>query len=81
MMAQDAIGLVVEALSTKGLAVKMQKAFYLLRADSQWLPEVTKLRFLARDLANELQRPPTKAELRKRYDPGSRIDPSSLPNC
>ena len=32
MMAQDAMGLVVEALSTKGLAVNLQQAFYLLRA-------------------------------------------------
>ena len=69
MRAQDAIRLVVEALSTKELVGKLKIAFDLLRDDSQWPQDVTNLRVHAMALAYLLQRPPTKAELRKRYDP------------
>ena len=77
LRAQDAIRLAGEALS-KGLGKKMQKAFDLLRDDSQWPQDVTNLQIHAMVLAGELQRPPTKAELRKRYDPDRRIDPSKF---
>ena len=65
-MAQDAISLTVEALS-KGLGKKMQKAFDLLQDDSQWPQDIDKAARACHDLAAELQRPPTKAELRKRF--------------
>ena len=77
IMAQDAISLAVEALS-KGLGTKMQKAFDVLRDDSQWPQDIVKLQRYAVDLAADLQRPPTKAELRRRYDPDRRIDPSKF---
>ena len=66
-LAQDAIHLVVEALS-KEFGRKLQKAFDLLKRD-QWARDIPKLWACALDLANELQRPPTKGELRKRYKP------------
>ena len=65
--ARDAISLTIEALS-KGDGGKLQIAFDLLWDNSQWLQEVTNLRFHAVALAAELQRPPTKAELRERYN-------------
>ena len=67
-MAQDAIHLVVEVLSTKELVGKLQIAFDLLQRD-QWAQDIQKLWDCALDLANELQRPPTKGELRKRSNP------------
>jgi hypothetical protein len=66
LRAQAAIGLVVEVLY-RGLGKKLKKAFDMLRDDRQWLEEVTNLRLNALALAGELQRPPTKGELRKRH--------------
>ena len=65
-MAHDAISLTIEALS-QGLGRKMQMAFELLKSD-QWPQDIDKLQEHAMALATELQRPPTKAELRKRHD-------------
>jgi len=75
LSAQAAIGLVVEVLSKKFGGRKLQKAFELLQG-GQLPQDVTKLRFDALALAGELQRPPTKRELRERYDPG--MDPSQF---
>jgi hypothetical protein len=85
MMAQDAIVLVVEALSkdaqsreeggVSGPKGKLQIAFDLLRG-GQWPEDVTNLQNHAWFLAGKLQRPPTKAELRERYDP--RMDPAQF---
>ena len=73
LRAQAAIGLVVEVLS-KGLEEKAQEGVRFVAGCSHWLEEVTNLRFHALALANELQRPPTKEELRERYDPDERKD-------
>lgn len=47
----------------------MQIAFKLLQDDSQWPQDIKDLQQLAMRLAARLQRPPTKAELRMRYNP------------
>ena len=65
--AQVAIGLVVEVLS-KGPLEKLRIEFNLLWDDSQLPQDVMNLQFQAWRLAGKLQRPPTKAELRKRYN-------------
>jgi hypothetical protein len=75
IMAQDAISLVVEALS-KELGGKLQIAFDMLRDDSQWPRDIERLRWHATVLACDLQRPPSKKELKQRHDPDRRIDPS-----
>ena len=65
---RDAISLTFEAFS-KGLGGKMQKAFDMLLHDKgQWPQDIEKLKWHAVALAWELQRPPTKAELRKSYN-------------
>jgi hypothetical protein len=66
-MAYDAISLTVERLA-QGLGEKLQMAFKLLQSD-RWPQDIDKLQEQAIRLAINLQRPPTKAELRKRYDP------------
>ena len=66
--ARDAISLTFEALS-KGLGGKMQIAFGKLRGDdSKWPQDIEKLKWHAVHLARDLQRPPTKAELRESYN-------------
>jgi hypothetical protein len=65
--ARDAISLTFEALS-KGLGGKMQKAFDRSHDKGQWPRDIEKLKWHAVALAWELQRPPTKAELRKSYN-------------
>ena len=67
IMVRDAISLAVEALTQK-LGGKMQTAFNLLKNDTQWPQDIDELRRLAMRLAAGLQRPPTKAELRKHYN-------------
>jgi hypothetical protein len=74
--AHDAIFLATEALF-KGDWKKIEKAFDLLQRD-QWPEDIKRLRVHAVDLAGDLQRPPTKIELRKRYDPKERMDPSQF---
>ena len=74
---QAAIGLLVEVLS-KGLGGKLQIAFDLLRDDGQWQEDISKLRDHALLLAGELQRPPTKRELRKRYNPSGTLKESEF---
>ena len=64
--AHDAISLTIEALS-KGHGGKVQKAFELLQRD-KWPQDIDKLQEHAIRLAITLQRPPTKAELRKSYN-------------
>ena len=66
-MAHDAISLAVEALS-EGLGGKVQIALKLLRDDAKWSQDIDKLQEHALRLAIILQRPPTKAELRKSYN-------------
>ena len=63
MTAQDAINLVIEALS-QGRGGKVQMAFDLLQRD-QWPQDIKDLQQLAMRLAARLQRPPTKAELQE----------------
>ena len=75
-MAHDAISLTIEALSQE-LGGKMQMAFELLHSD-QWPQDIDKLQEHAMTLAAELQRPPTKAELRKRYNPSGRLRESEF---
>jgi hypothetical protein len=77
IMAHDAISLVIEVLS-KGLGKKMQIAFNLLRDDSQWPQDIERLRWHATVLACDLQRPPSKKELKQRHDLHRRIDPSAF---
>jgi hypothetical protein len=77
MGAQAAIRLVVEALSERLGGKKLKIAFDLLQGD-QWPQDIQKLWHCAMRLAGKLQRPPTKAELRKRYYPDRRIDPSQF---
>ena len=51
----------------------MQFAFNLLQDDSQWPQDIIRLQELAVMLAAKLQRPPTKAEFRKRYNPSDTL--------
>ena len=53
----------------------MQIAFDLLR---KWPQGIEKLKWDAVALAGKLQRPPTKAELRKSYDPDEKMDPAQF---
>jgi len=64
IMAHDAISLTVEVLS-KGLGGKLQMAFNLLQDDAKWSQDIARLQEYAMTLATELQRPPTKRELRE----------------
>ena len=75
-MAHDAISLTTEALSQE-LGGKVQLAFELLQSD-QWPQDIDKLQEHAMALATELQRPPTKAELRKRHDPSGTLRASEF---
>jgi len=63
-MAHDAISLTVDVLS-KGLGGKLQTVFNLLQDDTKWSHDIARLQEYAMTVASELQRPPTKAELRE----------------
>ena len=71
-MAHDAISLAVEALS-KGLGGKMQMAFTLLQDDKHWSQDIDRLQALTLGSAAALQRPPTKAELKGRFNPSGTL--------
>ena len=77
IMAQDAISLVVEALS-KELGGKLQIAFDMLRDDSQWPQDIEKLKKHAVILAAKLQRPPKKSQVRKRHNPSGTLKESEF---
>ena len=76
IMAHDAISLTIEALS-KGHGEKVQKAFDLLQRD-HWPQDIAKLHESALYLATKFQRPPTKAELKRRHDPSGSLRGSNL---
>jgi hypothetical protein len=72
----DAIETTLEVLRQKQ-GRKLQIAFNLL-TDNQWPQKLERLRTCATHLASELQRPPSKGELMKRFDPGERLEPSTF---
>jgi hypothetical protein len=76
-MARDAISLTVEALSER-LAEKVQMSFDLLQGDTRWPQDIDELQKHAVRLAISLQRPPTKAELRKRHNPSGTLRESEF---
>ena len=56
---------------------KLQLAFELLD-DPQWPNQIGELRDHALDLAVDLQRPPSKKELKDQFDPPERVGPSEF---
>ena len=73
----DAIETTLDVLQ-QNQAGKLQLAFKLLSDNAQWPRTLDILRDDAWDLANELQRPPSKKELMNRFDPSGKLEQSEF---